>query len=467
MKTNFRRALLAAGTLVMAIVLTSPASAQFYRQTKLVSDIAGTAAITDPQLINPWGVSHSPTSPFWVSDAGTSVATLYSVNPTTGAVTKVGLTVNIPAPPSGNLFNGTSTDFIVTSGSASGGAAFIFAGLNGTISGWNPGVPPPPPSTQAILAATGAPAPAAYTGIAVGVRAAGHFLYLANNAAGRIDVFDHTFTQTVLPGTFTDPTLPAGNNPFNIVNIGGSLFVSYTGATGVINVFDTEGTFVKRFATGGTLINPWGMVVAPPDFGAFSNALLVGNFNHGDPTNGPGHINAFNASTGEFLGLLKGTDGSPLAIDGLWTLIFGNGGSAGDPKVLFFSAGIENEAHGLFGSLATCQGPVISGASATPNVLWPPNHMLVPVAIDYTVSDDCDAAPVCELSVSSNEGAGGGSGNTSPDFQVVDAHSVDLRAERAGTGDGRVYTVTIDCKDSLPLSSSKAVTVTVPHDQRH
>jgi hypothetical protein len=299
------------------------------------------------------------------------------------------------------------------------------------------------------------------------VRAAGQFLYAANNAAGRIDVFDKNFVQTIVPGTFTDPSLPAGDSPFNIVNLGGSLFVSYTGPTGVVNVFDTEGSFVKRFATGGTLNNPWGMVVAPSDFGAFSNALLVGNFNHGDPANGPGHINAFNASTGAFLGLLKGTDGNPLAIDGLWTLIFGNGGSAGNPKVLFFSAGIEKEAHGLFGSLATCHGPVISGASATPSVLWPPNHKLVRDTIDYTVSDDCDAAPVCSLSVSSNEGDGGGSGNTSPDWQVVNAHAVDLRAERAGTGDGRVYTVTINCKDSLPLSSSKAVTVIVPHDQGH
>ena len=448
----------------MAIVLTSPVSAQFYRETKLVSDISGTAAITDPQLINPWGVSHSATSPFWVSDAGANVATLYSVNPTTGVVTKVALTVNIPAPPSGNLFNGT-LDFVVSSGGASGPAAFIFAGLNGTISGWNPGVPPPPPSTQATLAATGAPPPAVYTGIAAGVRGAGQFLYAANVAAGRIDVFDKNFAQTIVPGTFTDPSLPAGNTPFNIVNLGGSLFVSYSGPTGVVNVFDTDGNFVKRFATGGTLISPWGMVVAPPDFGAFSNALLVGNFNHGDPANGPGHINAFNASTGEFLGLLKGTDGAPLAIDGLWSLIFGNGGNAGNPKVLFFSAGIENEAHGLFGSLATCHGPIISSASATPSVLWPPNHKLVPVAINYTVSDDCDAAPVCSLSVSSNEGDGGGSGNTSPDSQVVNAHAVDLRAERAGTGGGRVYTVTINCIDSLPLSSSKAVTVTVPHDQ--
>jgi uncharacterized protein (TIGR03118 family) len=464
MNINFRRVLLVTGTLVMAFVLTSPASAQFYRETKLVSDISGLGAITDPDLINPWGVTRSPTSPFWVSDAGASVATLYSVNPTTGAVTKVALTVSIPAHPSGNLFNGT-TDFVVSSGSASGPAAFIFAGLNGTISGWNPGVPPPAPSTQAILAATGTPAPAAYTGIAAGVRGAGQFLYAANNAAGRIDVFDRNFVQTSVTGTFTDPTLPAGNKPFDIVNLGGSLFVSYSGPTGVINVFDTDGIFVRRFATGGTLINPWGMVIAPPDFGAFSNALLVGNFNFGDPANGPGRISAFNASTGEFLGLLKGTDGAPLAIDGLWTLIFGNGHSAGDPNVLFFSAGIEGEAHGLFGSLATCQGPVISGASASPNVLWPPNHNLVPVAIKYTVSDDCDQAPVCSLSVSSNEGDGGGSGNTSPDWQVVDPHNVDLRAERAGTGGGRIYTVTIDCNDSLPLSSSKTVTVTVPHDQ--
>lgn len=296
------------------------------------------------------------------------------------------------------------------------------------------------------------------------MRASGQHLYAANPAAGRIDVFNNTFTQVTVPGGFSDPTpLPAKEFPFNVANIDGHLYVSYTGpagSVGVVNEFDTEGRFIRRFATGGTLLDPWGMVVAPPVFGKFANALLVGNFNAGNAANGPGNISAFDLKTREFLGLLKGTDSGPLQIDGLWQLIFGNGVAGGNAGVLYFSAGINKQNEGLFGSLATCHGPVISGASASPNVLWPPNHKSVTVAIDYSAPDDCDAAPVCTLSVTNNE--------TGPnDATVVNAHTVDLIATREGKGDGRLYTVEISCKDKLPLSSSTSVTVTVPHDQAH
>jgi uncharacterized protein (TIGR03118 family) len=469
MKRNTAARLSLATLLTVAVVTSLSAQAQFYHQTNLVSDLPGMAEINDPQLVNPWGVTHSATSPFWVSDAGKSVATLYSVNPTTGVVSKLSLVVTVPVP-SGALFNG-SADFGVSLGAASGPALFIFAELNGTISGWNPSVPPPPPSTQSVLAATGTP-PAAYTGLALGALANGHqFLYATNPAGNRIDAFDNNFTKTALAGSFTDPTLPAGLAPFGIANINGQLFVSYAPmgglifGPGLIDVFDTSGNFVKRFATGGTLFSPWGMVVAPADFGKFSNALLAGNFNLGVSANGKGNISAFDLQTGEFLGLLDGTDGNPLAIDGLWQLIFGNGGSGGNPDVLYFSAGIQGEQHGLFAALNACHGPVISNASASPDLLWPPNHQAVPVTVAYTVTDDCVPAPACTLSVSSNEGEGGGSGNTSPDWTVVDSHTVDLVAERAGTGDGRIYTVTINCKDTLPLSSSAQVVVTVPHSQ--
>jgi len=247
---------------------------------------------------------------------------------------------------------------------------------------------------------------------------------------------------------------------------------------GAIDVFDTAGTFVKRFATGGAtlpLYDPWGMAVAPADFGTFSNALLVGDFNLGNgaagpPTGGPGYILAFSlasgADNGKFLGMLQGTDSKPLTIDGLWSLILGNDGSGGNSNNVYFSAGINGQADGLFGSLSTCHGPVISGASASPNVLWPPNNKFVPVTIGYSVSDDCDAAPVCSLSVTAAD-SGGGIDNLADSSMVVDAHTVDLRASRNGGGDGRVYTVEISCKDKLPLSSSANVTVTVPHDQGH
>jgi uncharacterized protein (TIGR03118 family) len=180
---------------------------------------------------------------------------------------------------------------------------------------------------------------------------------MANPAGARIDAFDSGFNKISLPGTFTDPNLPAGDAPFNVANIGGSLYVSYTGPTGLINVFDTDGNFLERFATGGTLLNPWGTAVAPPSFGQFSHALLVGNFNMGSASNGPGNISAFDLSNRNFLGLLKGADSHPLAIDGLWSLIFGNDANGGNSSVLYFSAGIQNQQHGLFGSLAACRGP--------------------------------------------------------------------------------------------------------------
>ena len=204
--------------------------------------------------------------------------------------------------PQDRVFNG-STGFVVSQGGGSGAAAFLFAELNGTIAGWNSTVPPPiapaTSSTQAILAATGTPTPTAYTGLALGTAGSAQFLYAARaTPPARIDVFDAAFTQVIAPGGFVDPNLPAGTLPVNIVNIGGSLYVTYSGPSGVSNVFDTEGNFIKRFAAGGTLLNPWGIVLAPADFGTFSNALLIGNFNLGNPSNGPGQISAFNASTG-------------------------------------------------------------------------------------------------------------------------------------------------------------------------
>jgi len=447
-------------TTVVLMLLTVPTSAQFYKQTNLVSDIPGLAAITDPSLVNPWGVSFTDGSPFWVSNQGTNTATLYSVN-SSNVPTKVPLTVSVPGGPTGQVFNPTP-DFKVPAGSPTAKAFFIFATLGGQIRGWNPGVA----ATLAVLGGAGSPPPAVYTGLEMATRSAGPYLYAANVAAGRIDVFDKNYVQVALPGTFTDPGLPPGNTPFNIANIGGRLYVTYSGPSGIVNVFDVDGNFVKRFATGGTLKNPWGMALAPADFGTFSNALLIGNFNHGNPANGPGWISAFDAATGAFLGLLRDDFANIIAIDGLWSLKFGNGGNGGKPNYLYFSAGIQDEDHGLFGSLQLCHGPVITNESADPNSLWPPNHKMVLITVSYDVSDDCDPNPVCDLTVSSNEPPmGGGSGHTSPDWQVVDAHHVYLRAERAGTGDGRVYTVTITCTDRMGLTSQKTVTVTVPHDK--
>ncbi len=436
--------------IVLGLALVAPAAPQFYRQVNLVSDVSGLAAITDPLLINPWGVSFSASGPFWISNAGSNTSAIYAVTGT--GVSKAALPIAIPGSPTGLVFN-NSSGFVVSQSGGSGPSAFLFAETNGTISGWNSTAS----SAQAIQATVPPPTPAVYTGLALGTAGSSLYLYAANNSAGTIDLFDANFSRVIAPGGFVDPALPAGALPFNVVNIGGSLYVTYSGGAGVVNVFDTEGHFLKRFATGGALMNPWGIAQAPADFGKFSNALLVGNFNFGNPSLGPGQISAFDAATGAFLGLIEDNTGTPLSIDGLRTLTFGNGQSGGDSNTLYFTAGIQNQAHGIFGRLGAC-GPVLSGVSASPSSLWPPNHKMVSVALNYTLSDDCDANPVGSVSISSNEG-------TPSDWRIIDAHHIELLAERSGKGDGRVYTITISYRNSLGLTSSAQVTVTVAHDK--
>ena len=336
-----------------------------YLQSNLVSDIAGVARFTDPNLVNPWGITASPNGPFWISDNGTGVSTLYDGN---GNSLPAGspLVVTIPLPPgstasnaspTGIVFNSTS-DFTVSSGSQSGPAVFIFATEDGTISAWNPTVN----GTNAILEVDKSiiPTPAngaVYKGLALGSNASGNFLFAANFRSGAIDVFDKNFAAATLAGSFTDPNLPAGFAPFDIANFGGQLFVTYAKqdatqhddvagpGNGFVDVFDTNGNFIKRFASQGTLNSPWGMVMAPASFGQFGGDLLVGNF-------GDGRINAFNPTSGAFLGQLQTDVGTPLTINGLWGLDFGNGIGSGSPDTLFFTAGIGDEGHGLFGSIA-------------------------------------------------------------------------------------------------------------------
>jgi len=207
--------------------------------------------------------------------------------------------------------------------------------------------------TIAALAATGASG-SSYTGLTIGSRNGSQVLYAANNGLGRIDAFDNKFAAAALPGTFADPNLPAGNRPFNVANIGNTLYVTYEGplgTTNVVNTFNLDGGFVKRVATGGTLFNPWGIALAPSNFPGFPGDLLVGNFNSGFEDIGPGLISAFNATTGAFDGVLKGTNGNPISIDGLWALWFGTGGSSGPANVLYFAAGLNGQQDGLIGSL--------------------------------------------------------------------------------------------------------------------
>ena len=346
------------------VAAAASGEAASYVQTNLVSDIGGLAQLTDSSLRNPWGLAHSATSPIWIADQGAGVSTLYNVGPSLQVsinplVVTLPTTGSGPQGPTGMLFAGVPGAFTISNGAgASGASTFIFANLNGTIDGWNPAVPPPPLSTHAF---TGVPATGAlYTGVALGTSSQGPTLYAANGAQGRIDVFDSGFNKITLAGNFTDPNLPTGYVPFNVRVINGKVYVTYapagrpaqTGATpgqGAIAVFDLDGNFLQELAgpgePGSTLAAPWGIALAPADFGQFGGDLLVGNFSFG-----ASEISALDPGTGTFLGTIPIATGSASA-GGLWSLDFGTGGNNGTPETLFFTDGINGERDGLFGAL--------------------------------------------------------------------------------------------------------------------
>jgi uncharacterized protein (TIGR03118 family) len=318
--------------LILALGMTGSAFAQAgYSITNLVSNQPGKAKNQDPQLVNAWGVSYAPGGDFWVSDNGTGVSTLYNASGV-----KQSLVVTIPTStgagtgePTGQVYNATA-DFVVSQNGKSGAAAFIFATFDGTISGWSGSVN----SSEAVIAVNNTGA--WFTGLAMGVNNGQNFLYAADNLNNKVDVYDGSFN---LVNSFTDSSLPSGSAPYNVANIGGQLYVTFTNSSGggVVDIFTTAGAKVKTFATGGTLKSPWGVVLAPKNFGEASNAILVGDEDDG-------RINAFNATTGKFLG-----ESAPVA-SGLWALIFG-GGSAnnGATNQLFFAAGPGGYSDGLFG----------------------------------------------------------------------------------------------------------------------
>lgn len=338
------------------------ASQGFYLQTNLVSNQPGVAKVTDPNLVNAWGIVHSPASPFWISDNGTGVSTLYNGSGTPFPP-NAPLVVTIPPPagspkgttaaPTGVVFSGTS-GFVVSKGAASGGAFFIFATEDGTISGWNPTVD----RQNAILEVDNSKASpsAVYKGLAIASNAMGTFLYATNFRAGTVDMFDSQFHQVSKAGAFTDPNLLPGYAPFGIATFNSNLYVTYAlqnatkhddvagPAHGFVDIYDTNGHLIRRLVTRGRLNSPWGLAMAPSSFGRFSNDLLVGNF-------GDGRINAVDPATGDFLGQPRDANNRPITIDGLWGLDFGNGANAGPTTTLFFTAGPNGESDGLFGSL--------------------------------------------------------------------------------------------------------------------
>jgi uncharacterized protein (TIGR03118 family) len=343
---------------VIAAIAASPAVAQAdhstqYRQTNLVSNIPGLAQLTDPNLVNPWGMAAGPATPVWVADNGADVATLYRGAVKRTPVSAVPLVVNIPGgEPTGQVYNPTS-GFLVSSGGSSGPATFIFASESGNITGWNANVPPPPFSTQAQPAAS--TTDAVYKGLAIASSGGNTYLYATDFHHNRIDVFDSSFKPATLSGNFTDPGLPTGFAPFGIQAFGNKLYVTYALqdadahddvrglGNGFVDVFTSSGQMVKRLITRGALDSPWGLVIAPSGFGSLSGDLLVGNF-------GNGIINAYDPNTGSFRGTLNGRNGQPLRNDGLWGLRFGNG-VTGSPRTLLFTAGIDAEDDGLFGAI--------------------------------------------------------------------------------------------------------------------
>jgi uncharacterized protein (TIGR03118 family) len=332
--------------------LMQGAGANIYLEHNLVSNVAGAADFTDPNLVDPWGISYSATGPFWVSDHVAGVATIYSGN---GAITSTVVTIlaaggaKTTGKPTGQVQN-SSTAFILANGKA---ASFIFSTEDGAIAAWNTG-------TTAQVMADNSASGAVYKGLALNPSATAPLIYAANFGAGKIDVFNGTFSATTVPGGFNDPNLPGGFAPFNIWPLNGKLYVTYAkqnaaktldvagAGNGYVDVFDFNGNLLNRLVSGGALNSPWGVAIAPAGWGAFGGNLLVGNF-------GDGTIHAYDVNSGNLIGVLQDQGGNPIAVSGLWALIFGNGGRGGDINTLYFLAGVPDGTstpRGILGSIA-------------------------------------------------------------------------------------------------------------------
>lgn len=362
-----RKAIIANLTRLMILVgsgmltgVASHVSAQVIRVTNLVTDdqSAHPASITDVNAKNVWGLSYSATGPFWVSNNGSATSTLYSVNATTNAVSKVALTATIPGDGSvtGQVFNPTAS-----TGSFNRDT-FLFVSEDGTVSGWRGGIAN---NKAEILQA--ASSNNVYKGAVLATVNNHTYLYAANFKQGTIDIIKGDSGAPTLSGNFHDPNIPTGYAPFNIQLLGNKLYVTYAlqdttmeddvagAGHGFVSTFDTNGNFLQRIASAGTLDSPWGLAIAPSTWGTFANDLLVGNF-------GDGRINVFdintNINTATYVTQLQDeATHTPLSIDGLWALTPGNGGSAGSRNNIYFSAGPDGETHGLFGSLQSVPEP--------------------------------------------------------------------------------------------------------------
>jgi len=348
------------GSLVLLALAAAPAgaanisSANGYVVRNLESDVPGRAMHTDPDLVNGWGITASGSSPWWVADNGTGLSTLYNTASGTDA-TKLGLVVSVsgdggPAAPTGAVFNGNAA-FPVTAGGTDF-ARFIFDSEDGTVSAWA--------GRSASTVEVIAPDHAIYKGLAIGTSGGHPYLYANDFHNAKVDVYDGAFALQHWAGAFVDPGIPSGFAPFGIQNIGGTIYVTYAkqdadredeiagDGLGYVSAFGTDGSFLGRIASGGSLNAPWGLAMAPAGWQKFADNLLVGNF-------GDGRIHGYApTSTGwEDRGPLKLENHNPIVIDGLWGIGFGNGAASGPVTTLYFAAGPDDEAHGLFGSISS------------------------------------------------------------------------------------------------------------------
>jgi uncharacterized protein (TIGR03118 family) len=395
-----KRLLRLTASTALTLSMGAVAFGQHYTQTNLVSNTPGVAPVTDPQLVNPWGVSRGSGSPWWVSDNATGFSTLYN-----GPGVKQSLIVTIPpadptnkktptGTPTGTIFNGSTTDFLLAPGAP---ATFLFSTIDGSIVGWNANVAvasgAAPPSTHAVTVAKG-PGGSTYTGLTSAFIEGKRYLYAANFGKGSVDVYDNAFHLVNLPADrddhygdrysegsqpFVDDDLPPDFVPFNVQTIGNDIVVTYAlhqkgspvetdgPGFGYVDIYTSKGRLLNRLEHGDWLNAPWGVALAPLDFGRFSHDLLVGQFAGGGTTESSGFVAAYDLATGKFHGLLEDASGKPIAINGVWSLSPGNvsptnSDPAGAPGAeLYFTAGTNHGTGGLFGYLTAVSTDQIEG----------------------------------------------------------------------------------------------------------
>lgn len=404
-----------------AVPPIAPGSA--YKQINFISDIPGLAPVLDPLMVNPWGIAASSSSPFWIANNGTSTTQLIKGD-VSGAPVVLNAnpqTINIPGGlPTGVVRNSTS-DFVInppatpTPTPTPTPAQFIFVSETGNLTAWN--------GASAATAQNQVSMPGhVWKGLAIGSNSGGNRLYAADFANNHIDVFNGTFTATTVTGGFIDATIPVGYAPFNIQNLGGSLYVAYAKVgmggdeeagvgNGYVRKFNTDGVRDPTFAiNNGALNAPWGMVIAPASFGIFGGALLVGNFGEGNPS-----IHAYNPTTGAFLGTLQNEDGEGIEIDELWALQFGNGGNGGDVNTLYFTSGPSEEEHGLFGKLNP------TTATATSLMEFATDNFSVSEAgkfVDFTVVRNGDTSGTATINFNTFDESVGGHASQKSDYEI-------------------------------------------------